>query len=55
MTEWDHCMLKRTVHRSCQLSADSIATGPPNFVAFKLAQQCVVSFMEWVFMAVLHS
>ncbi|CAI9583102.1 unnamed protein product [Staurois parvus] len=25
MTEWGHCMLKRTVRRSCQLSAESIA------------------------------
>ncbi|CAI9586023.1 unnamed protein product, partial [Staurois parvus] len=25
MTEWGQCMLKRTMHRSCQLSAESIA------------------------------
>ncbi|CAI9567373.1 unnamed protein product, partial [Staurois parvus] len=53
MTERGQRMLKRTVRRSCQWSAESIAKDLSKFhVAFRLAkQQCVESFMEWVSMA----
>ncbi|CAI9577979.1 unnamed protein product [Staurois parvus] len=44
-------MLKRTVRRSRQLSAESIAKTSKIHVAFRLAQQqCTESFMEWVSM-----
>ncbi|CAI9566440.1 unnamed protein product [Staurois parvus] len=42
MTEWGQRMLKCTVCKSHQLSVG---------VAFRLAQQCIESFMEWVSMA----
>ncbi|CAI9536637.1 unnamed protein product, partial [Staurois parvus] len=42
MTEQGQRMPKRTMRRSCQLSAESIA---------KDLQTCVESFMEWVSMA----
>ncbi|CAI9615469.1 unnamed protein product, partial [Staurois parvus] len=50
MTEGGQCMLKCTVRRSRQLSAESIAKDLQTFcVVFRLAQQqCVESFMEWV-------
>ncbi|CAI9531971.1 unnamed protein product [Staurois parvus] len=49
MTERGQRMLKRTVCRSCQLSAESVAK--ELCVAFRLAQQSKESFMEWVYMA----
>ncbi|CAI9564583.1 unnamed protein product, partial [Staurois parvus] len=52
MTEWVKHMLKHTVHRGCQLSVESIAIKTSKFyVAFRLAQQCIESFMEWVSVA----
>ncbi|CAI9540979.1 unnamed protein product, partial [Staurois parvus] len=51
MTERGQRMLKRTVRRSRQLSAESIKTYKKLHVAFRLAQQCIESFMEWVSMA----
>ncbi|CAI9589414.1 unnamed protein product [Staurois parvus] len=52
MTERSQRMLKRTVRRSCQLSAESIAKYLKLHVAFRLVQQqCIESFMEWVSMA----
>ncbi|CAI9622369.1 unnamed protein product [Staurois parvus] len=49
MTVWGQSVLKRIVHRSHQLSAESITK---LHVAFRLAQQqCIESFMEWVSMA----
>ncbi|CAI9548006.1 unnamed protein product, partial [Staurois parvus] len=45
-------MLKSTVRRSRQLSAESIAKDLQTSCVFRLAQQqCVESFMEWVSMA----
>ncbi|CAI9542031.1 unnamed protein product, partial [Staurois parvus] len=45
-------ILKRTVRRSRQLSAEPIAKTSKLHAAFRLAQQqCVESFMEWVSMA----
>ncbi|CAI9610297.1 unnamed protein product [Staurois parvus] len=49
MTEWGQCMLKHTVRRSRQLHSQLLKT-PKLCVAFRLAQQCVESFMEWVSM-----
>ncbi|CAI9592322.1 unnamed protein product [Staurois parvus] len=47
MTKRGQCMLKRTVCRSRQMSAESIAKDPKSCVTFRLAQhQCVESFME---------
>ncbi|CAI9569645.1 unnamed protein product, partial [Staurois parvus] len=44
-------MLKQTVHRSHQLSAESIAKDlQVSCVALRLAQQRVESFSEWVSM-----
>ncbi|CAI9549458.1 unnamed protein product [Staurois parvus] len=51
MTERGQFILKRTVRRSCQLSAKVIAKASKLGVAFRLAQECVESFMEWVSMA----
>ncbi|CAI9618058.1 unnamed protein product [Staurois parvus] len=57
MTEQGQRMLKHTVHRSHQLSAESIAKGLQISCGFRLAQQqCVESSMEWVSMTEqLHS
>ncbi|CAI9600122.1 unnamed protein product [Staurois parvus] len=44
MTERGQCMLKHTACRSRKLSAKSIDKN------FRLAQQCVESFREWVSM-----
>ncbi|CAI9614120.1 unnamed protein product, partial [Staurois parvus] len=50
MTERGQCMLKCTVRRSRQLSAE-LKTSKVH-VAFRIAQQqCIESFMEWVSMA----
>ncbi|CAI9575459.1 unnamed protein product, partial [Staurois parvus] len=49
-SERDQYMLKHTLRRSRQLSAESIAKELKLHVAFRLAQQCVESFMEWVSM-----
>ncbi|CAI9603596.1 unnamed protein product, partial [Staurois parvus] len=46
MTERGQRMLKRTVRRSCQLSAESIAIDF-QILACRLAQQYVENFMEW--------
>ncbi|CAI9598776.1 unnamed protein product [Staurois parvus] len=52
MTGRGQYMLKRTVRRSRQLSAESIVKTSKLGVAFRIAhQQCVESFMEWVSMA----
>ncbi|CAI9558849.1 unnamed protein product, partial [Staurois parvus] len=52
MTERRQRMLKHTVRRSRQLSAESIAKDLQTSSGFRLAQQqCVESFMEWVSMA----
>ncbi|CAI9607633.1 unnamed protein product [Staurois parvus] len=52
MTEWGQGMLKHTVRRSRQLSAESISKDLQISYAFRLAQQqCIESFMEWVSMA----
>ncbi|CAI9584910.1 unnamed protein product [Staurois parvus] len=50
MTEQGQHMLKRTVCRNRQLSAESIAKVLQT-VAFQLAQRCRESFMEWVSIA----
>ncbi|CAI9569707.1 unnamed protein product, partial [Staurois parvus] len=49
-SEWGQRMLKGTVCRGHQLSAEIIAKTSKLHVAFRLAQQCVESFMEWVAM-----
>ncbi|CAI9536031.1 unnamed protein product, partial [Staurois parvus] len=49
MTEWGQRMLKCTVRRSHQLSAQSIAKDLLR-VAFRLAQQCVESVIKLVSM-----
>ncbi|CAI9555348.1 unnamed protein product, partial [Staurois parvus] len=53
MTERGQCMLKRTVCRSRQLSAESIAKDLQTSCGLQIStqQQCVDSFMEWVSMA----
>ncbi|CAI9562169.1 unnamed protein product [Staurois parvus] len=51
-TEWSQHMLKCTVRRSLQLSAESIAKDLQIHAAFRLAQlQCIESLMKWVSMA----
>ncbi|CAI9537415.1 unnamed protein product, partial [Staurois parvus] len=50
--EQDQHMLKRTVCRSCQLSAESIAKDLQTLCGLQIStKQCVESFMEWVSMA----
>ncbi|CAI9557220.1 unnamed protein product [Staurois parvus] len=51
MTKQGQRMLTRIVHRSHQLSAESIDKTCKFHVAFRLPQKCVKSFMEWVSMA----
>ncbi|CAI9580580.1 unnamed protein product, partial [Staurois parvus] len=52
MAERGQRMLKRTVCRSHQLSAESIAKDLQTLCGLQISkQQCIESFMEWVSMA----
>ncbi|CAI9568672.1 unnamed protein product [Staurois parvus] len=52
MTGRGPCMLKRTVRRRRQLSAESIAKDLQTWCGLQISQQqCVEIFMEWVSMA----
>ncbi|CAI9594124.1 unnamed protein product [Staurois parvus] len=50
MTEWGQCMLKRTVHKSRQLPAESIAKDLQTWCGLQMRTQYIESFMEWVSM-----